>query len=600
MLFKRSVALVYCNNNEPGKVNDMAGTSVKKLVAIATVSTLLLTFPVEMTGISDTASAWIPVASVAQAAPVVPSGRDDPGLELRRQREAAERERVLRQMEEDRKKREQGVQDKTQQAPAQPEEEVRFRLAGVTSDPSEIVTPAMIQEFAAAYIGKEVSITELTELVQKINDVYAEKGYVTCKAYLPLQTIENGTVHIGIIEGKTGDISLSGNKHTRESYIRNRLPLLSGNIQNFNELNGALYRFNATNDAQLGITMKAGKAPGTTDYDITVREPKNDIFTFLVDNTGSTSTGQWREGIYYSNRSLSGRRDSITVGFVRSEGLKSGSFNYTVPVGRSGGKLSLDYSTSSNKLTANDMKDWHSKGHGWYLGASYLQPLIVNSTTRTEAKIGVYRQNSQTDMFYGTVKWLDSRANNLYASFAMTSYGKSHAFYHQHYLGFGHANAYRANTGDYANKDYALYRLNSFYQKSWKNGHVLSGRLGLQWRGARNLPSAEQFFLGGMNSVRGYKQDTIGGDSGFLFSAEYAVPLDKKRAMSLYGFFDYGNLWGSTLYDDRELMSLGLGFKGNVCRQVYMNLAVGFPLERDVNGNRVSKARVHFAMNAQF
>jgi hemolysin activation/secretion protein len=47
-------------------------------------------------------------------------------------------------------------------------------------------------------------------------------------------------------------------------------------------------------------------------------------------------------------------------------------------------------------------------------------------------------------------------------------------------------------------------------------------------------------------------------------------------------------------------MSLGLGFKGNVCRQVYMNLAVGFPLERDVNGNRVSKARVHFAMNAQF
>lgn len=549
----------------------------------------------------DDAAALLPGLSVAQAAPWdVPSGRDDPGVEMRRQREEIERERVWQQIEEDRKRREEVVQPETKQASAPEEEQVRFRLQAVTSDPSEIIPQEKIQALAAGYTGREVSMAELTELVQKINDIYAEKGYVTCKAYLPLQTIENGTVHIGIIEGKTGEINLSGNRYTRESYILNRLPLREGTIQDFHELNSSLYRFNAVNDAQLGINMKAGKAPGTTDFDITVREPKNDVFSLVVDNGGSTSTGEWREGVYYSNRSLSGRRDSLTAGYIRAEGLNSGSLNYTLPVGRSGGKLMLDYSYSSSKLVSSEMKAWQGKGHGWYLAAAYLQPLIVNNTTRTEAKFGVYRQRSRTDMFDGAVRWLDSRANNAYASFAMTSYGKSSVFYHQHYLGFGHANAYQANTGDFAGKSYALYRLNSFYQKSWKNGHTLSGRLGLQWRGTHELPSAEQFYLGGPNSVRGYKQDVVGGDSGLTFSAEYAVPLGRKRALSLYCFFDYGNLFGSTSYDDHELMSLGLGLRGNLCRQVYMNLAVGFPLDRDLNGGRVSRGRAHFSMNAQF
>ena len=31
-----------------------------------------------------------------------------------------------------------------------------------------------------------------------------------------------------------------------------------------------------------------------------------------------------------------------------------------------------------------------------------------------------------------------------------------------------------------------------------------------------------------------------------------------------------------------------------------MDLSIGFPLEKDLNGSQVSKTRVHFGMNAQF
>ena len=579
--------------------------SITKRTAIVTACALLaaatVDFSVITAGISgrlpETVVTLLPSVPVAQAAP---PPVDAAGRELSRQREEAERERVRQQIRQDREQRGTGVRDETKQGETKAEDEVRFRLAGVTSDPSDILAPETVQALAAFYIGRDVSLSDLTELVQKINDVYAEKGYVTCKAYLPPQTIENGSVHIGLMEGKTGDISLSGNRNTRADYIRGRLPLREGAVQNFNGLNDSLYRFNATNDAQLGITVKAGKEPGTSDYEIAVREPKQDVFTLFADNAGSASTGAWREGLNYTNRSLSGRRDSATVGYVRAKGQDSVNLNYTAPVGRRGARILLDYSTASSELIEQSWRQFDIHGHSWSLSAAWVQPLIVNRTTRTEARFGVYRQNSQTDMLGGTQPWLDSRNNNLYGSFSMTSYGKSSVFYHQHYVGAGRTNFYRANTGDYASKNYALYRLNGFYQKTWKNGHALSGRLGLQWRGTRDLPSAEQFFMGGLYSVRGYKQDSVGGDSGVTFSAEYAVPVDRKRALSLYGFFDYGSLWGRSAYEDHVLKSVGFGLKGNICRQVFMNLAAGFPLERSLNGSRASRARVHLGMNAQF
>ena len=529
-----------------------------------------------------------------------PPIRDDAGLEMRRQREEAERERLRQQMEEDRKKQDEKVQGNTEMPASTGEAEVKFVLNKVTIDESAIIKTDSFNEITEPYLGKEVSLADLSNIVEKINAIYAAEGYATCKAYLPQQTIENGHVHIALIEGKTGEVSISGNKHTKESYIRNRLPLHSGTVQNFNELNKKLFRFNATNDARLGITVKAGKEPGTTDYEIVLQEPKNDVFTLSVDNSGGSNNGEWREGFYYTNRSLSGRRDSLSASYTHAKGLNSVGFNYATPVGRQGAKLLFDYSTSTNELIESSMRQLKSNGHGWYLGAAYLQPLILNQTTRTEAKIGIYRQNSQTDMQDGAIPWQDSQANNLYLSFAMTSYGKTSAFYHQHYYGIGHSRAFQANDGTYATNDYSLYRLNSLYQKGWQNGHMFTGRLNLQWSGVDGLPSAEQFFLGGLNSVRGYKRDMVSGDNGMTFSAEYAIPLNRKRTVSVYGFFDYGTILGDTAYEDHVLKSMGLGLRANIKQMVYMDLSIGFPLEKDLNGSQVSKTRVHFGMNAQF
>jgi len=186
--------------------------------------------------------------SAAMAAPLM-NPQDDVGLEMRRQREEAELERLRQQMEEDQERQDEKVQGDTETPADAAEDEVKFLLNEVTIDESTIITADKFNKIKEPYLGKEVSLADLSDIVKKINAIYTAGGYATCKAYLPQQTIENGNVHIGLIEGKTGDVSISGNKHTKDSYIRNRLPLQSGTIQDFNELNEKLARFNGTNDA---------------------------------------------------------------------------------------------------------------------------------------------------------------------------------------------------------------------------------------------------------------------------------------------------------------------------------------------------------------
>ena len=541
---------------------------------------------------------------IVQAAP---ADADNTGIEMRRQREEAEWERIRQQMEDDRRAQQENIQDNRQKKEEQSGDNVKLLLKDVQVDSSAIISEEKIKEIIAPYVGREVSIADLNEMVDKFNEVYAAGGYVTCKAYLPLQKITEGIVHVGLIEGTVGEVSISGNKHTSGKYVRHRLSLSKGQIPNIHILNKEIYRFNVSNDAPLHVTMQAGKEQGTTDYEIIVREPpKNDTVFIFADNSGSISTGEWREGLYYTRRSLTGRRDALSLGYSRAKGMDKGNLSYATPIGRNGGRLFFDYSSSVSKMIADNLRALDSRGHGWYAGISYLQPLIVNNTTRTEFRVGGYHQKSQTDMLQGAQKWIDNRANNLYLSFAMTSYGKSSVFYHRHYYGIGHINAYNTAAAGYNSRDYGLYRMNGFYQKVWKNGHTFSARLDMQLASRKDIPSAEQFFLGGVNSVRGYKQDIIGGDNGLSGSLEYALPLDRNRRTMLYGFFDYGTLLGDNDYEDNQLESLGLGVRSSLKRKadsdqsIFLNLSVGFPLKRELNMTTYSKCRVDFSMSMQF
>ena len=114
-------------------------------------------------------------------------GTNDPGVQLNRTREYMERQRVARQIAEDRAKQSAEVEGSGQEQQQAPENAVKFVLNDVKIDKSEVLSQTEIKEITGKYIGQEVTLQSLYDIVNSINELYSEKGYLTCRRK-PLKT----------------------------------------------------------------------------------------------------------------------------------------------------------------------------------------------------------------------------------------------------------------------------------------------------------------------------------------------------------------------------------------------------------------------------
>lgn len=255
------------------------------------------------------------------------------------------------------------------------------------------------------------------------------------------QRIVNGVVKITLVEGRTGKVTVSGNKHTRASFIRNSFPLKEGEIANTQQLNRRLQLFNRTSDAPLRLVLKAGEKPGTTDYELIIYEPNNQSVTLYTDNNGSEVSGRWRGGIFYRYRSLTGRRDALNLTYLHGKGLNAFSVGYSMPLNHRGMKLDFDYSTNANETIKGDLKPLGVKGHASSFNLTWRLPFTVDPFRRYETGLQYTHQKSTTDL--GTkleerFVWTDDKINRVTPYVSFMHNGKDSVLYHKHAVAFAH------------------------------------------------------------------------------------------------------------------------------------------------------------------
>lgn len=537
-------------------------------------------------------------AEAADSASYDRSIRDN-SVQMNRMRQYLEQERVNRQIAEDQAARQKPVEQEKEEK-EQPQEVVHFFLKNIETNPSDVLSTEEIAALTAPYAGKEVTLQDIYAVVRELNMLYEKKGYATCRAFLPPQKAENGIVHLLLVEGRTGTVAVVNHHSTKESYIRNRLRLAEGDITNTNALNRDLLRFNSTNTTQLRIVMKAGTVPGTTDYEIVAYEPSRRAWTVFEDNTGSDTSGTYRTGIFYQNRSLSGVGDSLGVGMVLSEGTRAANGTYSHGLGRRGTKLNLMYSTNAVKTVEGAYKDM-VKGHANAFSIGFSHPLQVNEKKRVEMTLDYTHQKSASDFTVSSTRFniVNDTIDDVNWGLAMTWYGNSHVFYQKQ----GYVQGYSRSTPAMRvaeKQHFGFWQWNGLYRKSYGSGRMLSMRGSAQRSHTDGMVSARQFYIGGMYSVRGYKESYLGGDSGFSYTMEYQVPFGKRNTGFL--FWDYGQVYGNGQSNnaDRILSSAGLGWRSQVGKNYAASLVIGFPFHREFQAETVSPARLHFAVSGQF
>lgn len=520
-----------------------------------------------------------------------PTHESDAGVILNQSREFFRRQEINQELEAEKKRIRDGSEVEEKKTGKESGEELYFELKGIEFTPSKILKPEQLTAITEPYIGKSISIKDLYAIVDAVNAVYKDKGYVTCRAGLPPQTITGGVVKIELLEGSVGQVEIRNNPDTTEKYIKSRLPLMPGDIVSLHDLNRSLLWFNGTNDVQLRIQLKAGAAPGTTDYVITAYEPQREQFSLFTDNAGSETSGLWRHGFSYSNRSVSGKRDQLVLGNMYSEGTDSGCFSYSLPVSTRGTRLGVSYSANSVKMVKGALSELDTRGHSNAYGLSLTHPLSVTKERKVEAGLEWSRQSSQTD-FLG-MRWVDDDIERYSITLTITDYGQRQVLYQRHSYSFG---TWQNISDD--EKHYGKYQFSGIGQRACGGGQILTIRLNGQLSGSNYLPSAEQFYIGGVYSVRGYRENIIGADNGISLSLEYTIPLQRNQEWLL--FCDGGQVNGDNAFDDHILTAAGCGYRINFDKDLSALLTLGFPLRKSINGEEISKTRLHVMMNGQF
>lgn len=106
------------------------------------------------------------------------------------------------------------------------------------------------------------------------------------------------------------------------------------------------------------------------------------------------------------------------------------------------------------------------------------------------------------------------------------------------------------------------------------------------------VPLSERFYLGGVDTVRGYKPMILGpkfpnrdvpagGLSYCLLSAEYLYRL--LPIVDLFAFFDAGTVSGEKLEYERFKMSYGWGFRLEIMGQAPVTIGWGYPINPDLD-----------------
>jgi len=483
--------------------------------------------------------------------------------------------------------------------------------------PSEILTKEEISNLTQPIVGKSCSIQDIQAVIDRINDLYASKGFVTARAFLPEQTVDNGNIYIALTESKIGNITVQQNRWTTDGYITRRLPQKEGQLFDIVELEKDVLDFNRYNDGiQLSANLKAGEKPGTTDIDIIADESFPFHLMGVFDNAGRYNTGSLRGGAMIYADSLFHHRDKLSIGSYFSKGAQSPFADYNFPVNKKDGRVGFTFSSTFANVKYGPLVDlFDIRSNAYQYSLYYSQPLIRKTgfELKSYAALNYKRAHTMIDLKDFDLNVSDTIDNITSAEIALqarkdTKYGIWY-LNQDAYYSFPIFNSDRDN--NYFKYSGSVVRLHDF-------SHGIIGQLRGNYQivpGNKAIPYLDQMQTGGLVTVRGYSEGLMIGKNGYFISGELMFPLLPREITSprtgnkvpFIGRYIKGAVFADTagifpaakedyMGGSYFAASLGMGLRVQLPLDLTARLYWGFPLIRNYHEPYSKMGRFHFEL----
>ncbi|UWF47184.1 ShlB/FhaC/HecB family hemolysin secretion/activation protein [Pseudomonas sp. N3-W] len=168
--------------------------------------------------------------------------------------------------------------------PAAPADSRCFPIKDIELSGADSLSAAEQQRLLKSYIGQCLGVTQLNELLKVITDRYIEKGLVTSRAYLPQQDLSAGHLKVLVVEGRLEGLKGADGSKLSERELAMAFPGKAGELVNLREIEQMVDQLNRLPSNQAQMELSPGKNVGGSEV--------------LVKNTPQTP---WRAGLSRSN-----------------------------------------------------------------------------------------------------------------------------------------------------------------------------------------------------------------------------------------------------------------------------------------------------------
>jgi hemolysin activation/secretion protein len=469
-----------------------------------------------------------------------------------------------------------------------------------------LLAPETIKAITSKYENKELYMPEMDRIAEEITAGYRALGYLVAFAFVPTQDIKEGILEIGVIEGKAGEITVTGNQSYESLFIKKHLQKVDKDPSiKEDRLERALLILNEYPSLDVKAVLKAGKDFGTTDIAAQVKDSRPLSGSLAYDNFGSSTTSKSRITAEFNTGNLLTSGDFFMFRGVTGldeidfQNLTYGRAEYIIPVNYCGTKAGIYYANSVYEAGEEyAILDINGKAH--VAGAYITHPLIKTRDRSLDIKFGFDYKDVYEYMLDHSQSEDNIRVFNLGLTYNMVD-----KFYGRNIINLTGYQGIRDIFGGSGANDTGVSRLNADgqfskatldlarTQKLQGYNHLMlkaSGQLS-----GDNLFVAEQFFLGGMGSVRGFAPSALSGDSGYSLSAELylAPPYPETRVFNqnlgdtikFVLFADHGGVFRNDVQpgEDKDdyLISIGAGLRLYATKYVTARLDYALPRIED-------------------
>ena len=401
------------------------------------------------------------------------------------------------------------------------EEENSFKIKQfVLSAPKYGYKFGWIEEYLAQFNGQRIGVKGINELLNRINQEIAGRGYVTTRISVGKQDLSKGKFVFTLVPGLVGDIKFR-NENTWGTW-HNAVCMKRGSLLNIRDIEQTIDNFNNVPSQSADIKMEPALKEGESNLVIDIKRTKPWTLMTSIDNSGTKSTGKAQmsatlqllqpfsaNDVFYA----SWNEDVTQSG--EKKGMRANSFYYSVPFGKE--RFTFSHSKNDYHQTVEyAVNPFVSSGKFTSDSISWTHLLQRDDKSKTDFELGFVHKTRHSYIDGTEIEVQRQKTTAMQAGVN-----------HRQYLGASVLDAslkwqkglpWYADAGptdgmeDEATTQYNMYLFSANYTAPVSFGEKYNAQYNVSVRGQKadqRIYGSEFFSIGGWYSVRGFDGEQV-------------------------------------------------------------------------------------------